>query len=91
MFLGPRFAFLIWWLIAPIRVNASFAQFTFPWLVGIAGLIFIPWTTLMYTIIFPLNSWDWLWIGFAIAADIFTYTSGVYKRKAIPYYPETAP
>jgi hypothetical protein len=91
MFLGPRFAFLIWWLIAPVRVTAAFNQFNFPWLVGIAGLIFIPWTTLMYTIIFPLNSWDWLWIGLAIAADIFTYTSGVYKRKAIPYYPETAP
>jgi accessory gene regulator protein AgrB len=45
----------------------------------------------MYVLIFPLNNWDWLWLGMAIALDIFTYTSGVYKRKAIPYYPETAP
>jgi hypothetical protein len=75
----------------PARVTAAFAAFNFPWLVGIAGLVFIPWTALMYVLIFPLNSWDWLWLGIAIALDIFTYTSGMYKRKAIPYYPETAP
>jgi hypothetical protein len=91
LFLGPRFAFLVWWLIAPVRVNAAFAQFNFPWLVGIAGLVFLPWTILMYSIVFPLNGWDWLWIGLAVAMDIFTYTSGVYKRKTIPYYPESAP
>ncbi len=91
LFLGPRFAFLIWWLLAPMRVTAAFNQFNFPGIVGILGLIFVPWTTLMYTIVFPLNSWDWLWVGLAVAADIFTYSSGVYKRKAIPYYPESAP
>ena len=91
MFLGPRFAFLVYWLLSPARVTAAFAAFNFPWLVGIAGLIFIPWTALMYVLIFPLNNWDWLWLGIAVALDIFTYTSGMYKRKAIPYYPETAP
>jgi len=91
MFLGPRFAFLIYWLLVPLKVSTAFAQFNFTWLVGILGLVFVPWTTLMYVIVFPLNNWDWLWIGLAVAADIFTYTSGVYKRKAIPYYPETAP
>jgi hypothetical protein len=91
MFLGPRFAFLIYWLFVPLKVSAAFAGLNFPWLVGILGLIFLPWTILMYVIVFPLNNWDWLWIGLAIAADIFTYTSGTYKRKSIPYYPETAP
>jgi hypothetical protein len=91
MFLGPRFAFLIYWLIVPVRVSASFAGFNFPWLIGLLGLVFLPWTILMYVIVFPLNGFDWIWIGLAIAADIFTYTSGAYKRKSIPYYPETAP
>ena len=91
VFLGPRIGFFFWWLLAPVRVNASFAGFNFPWLVGIAGLVFIPWTTLMYTMVFPTNGWDWLWIGLALGADVLTYVGGTYKRKNVPYYPATAP
>jgi hypothetical protein len=91
MVLGPRFAFLIYWLLAPVRVNAAINAFNFPWLVGIAGLIFLPWTILMYAIVFPLNGWDWLWIGLAVAADIFTYVGSAEKRKSVPYYPSSAP
>lgn len=91
VFAGPRLGFLVYWLLAPVRVNAAFGAFNFPWLVGLAGLIFIPWATLMYAIVFPTNGWDWLWIGLALGADIATYASGVYKRKEVPYYPATAP
>jgi hypothetical protein len=31
------------------------------------------------------------WIGLALGADITTYAGGLYKRKEIPYYPDTAP
>lgn len=91
VFLGPRFGFLIYWLLAPLRVNLAFTGLNFPWLVGILGLIFIPWTTLMYVIIFPLNGFDWIWLGLGVASDVATYMGGTYKRKEIPYYPETAP
>ena len=47
MLLGPRFAFLVYWLIAPIRVNLAFANLNFPWLVGLLGLVFAPWTVLI--------------------------------------------
>ena len=90
-FLGPRFAFLIYWLLAPLKVNLAFTGLNFPWLVGIAGLVFLPWTILMFVIVAPLNGWDWLWIGLAIGADIATYMGGTYKRKEVPYYPSTAP
>jgi hypothetical protein len=91
MFLGPRVAFLIYWLLAPLKVQLAFNAFNFPWLVGIAGLVFLPWTTLMFVIVAPMNGWDWLWIGLAVAADIATYMGGTYKRKEVPYYPPTAP
>jgi hypothetical protein len=91
MFLGPRFGFLIYWLLAPLKVQLAFNAFNFPWLVGIAGLVFLPWTILMFVIVAPLNGWDWLWIGLAVAADIATYMGGTYKRKEVPYYPSTAP
>ena len=88
-FLGPRVGFLVWWLLQPLRINAAFNTFIWPLL----GLIFLPWTTLMYLIVFPggVNGWDWLWIGLSVAADLATYTSGAYKRKEVPYYPSTAP
>jgi hypothetical protein len=91
VFFGPRLAFLIYWLIAPVRVNAAFAAFNLPWLVGIAALIFAPWTALMYVIVFPLNGWDWLWIGLAIGCDVASYIGGYHNRRSVPMYPETAP
>jgi apolipoprotein N-acyltransferase len=91
VFFGPRLGFLIYWLIAPVRVNAAFATFNLPWLVGLAGLIFAPWTALMYVMIFPLNGFDWVWLGFGIMADVASYIGGYQNRKAVPYYPDTAP
>ena len=81
----------MYWLIAPVRVNAAFGVFNFPWLVSLLGLIFAPWTALMYAIVFPLNGFDWIWLGFGIAADIFSYVGSYHNRKQVPYYPETAP
>ena len=64
MFFGPRLGFLVVLAdYAPARVNLSLAAFNFPWLVSLAGLIFAPWTMLMYVMIFPLNGWDWIWLG----------------------------
>jgi hypothetical protein len=91
MFLGPRFAFLVYWLIAPVRVNASLATFNFPWLVSLMGLIFAPWTILMYVIIFPMNGFDWIWLGFGIMADVASYIGGYHNRQRVPGYPENDP
>ena len=93
VFFGPRLAFLIYWLIpaGQVKVNRAFADFNLPWLVGILGLIFAPWTLLMYVIIFPLNGFDWVWLGLGIMADVAGYIGGYHNRKQVPYYPETAP
>jgi len=90
VFFGPRLGFLVYWLIWPLRVAAAFATFSLPWLVGLCGLIFAPWTTLMYVIIFPLNGFDWIWLGLGIGADVVSYIGGYHNRKQVPYYPETA-
>jgi hypothetical protein len=86
MFFGPRLGFLVWWLIAPLRVNAALANFNFPWLVSLLGLIFAPWTMLMYTIIFPLNGFDWIWLGLAIGADVAGYIGAFHHRERVPGY-----
>jgi len=92
LFLGPRFAFLIYWLIPYGRVQVSLAFNTWIW--PLLGLIFLPWTTLMLVLVYGVNGivgFDWVWVGLALAADIFTYSSGAYKRKSVPYYPASAP
>jgi hypothetical protein len=91
VFFGPRLGFLVYWLLAPVRVNAAVQAFNFPWLVSIAGLIFAPWTMLMYVIVFPLNGWDWLWIGLGIMADVASWMGAFQNRKKVPYYPENDP
>jgi len=91
VFFGPRLAFLVYWLLAPVRVSAAFAAFNLPWLVGIASLIFAPWTALMYVMIFPLNGFDWVWLGLGIGLDIFSYVGAYHKRQQVPGYPENDP
>jgi hypothetical protein len=89
VFFGPRLGFLVWWLVAPIRVNLALANFNFPWMVGLLGLIFLPWTLLMYTIVFPVNGFDWIWIGFGIMADVAGYLGGYHNRRQVPGYTST--
>ena len=43
----PRIAFAVYWIARPASVNAAFDTFIFPLL----GLIFLPFTTLMYVIL----------------------------------------
>ena len=83
---GPRLAFLIYWLLVPLKVNTAFATFNLPWLVGLLGLIFAPWTALMYVIVFPLTGYDWFWVGLGIAMDVFSYVGSYENRKRVPGY-----
>jgi hypothetical protein len=39
-----------------LKINAAFDTFILPFL----GLIFLPWTTPMYAIVFPVVGFDWL-------------------------------
>ena len=46
---GPRLAILVWWLLNPVYIGAAFGN----WIVPLLGFIFLPWTLLMYFIIYP--------------------------------------
>ena len=77
--LGPRFAILIWWLIRPIYYNLVFSTWIWPLL----GVIFLPWTTLMYLIVGggPLIGFDWVWMGLALLTDLGSYGGGAYGNR----------
>ena len=78
-FFGPRLAFLVFWLFpwGRVKVAAAFDTFILPLL----GLIFLPWTTLAYSIVFPVANLDLVWIGLALVADIAGYAFGNRSRK----------
>lgn len=81
--LGPRAAILVWWLLQPVRWQATFTTFIWPFL----GFLFAPWTTLMYVLVAPggLAGFDWVWIGLSVVADIAMWSGGAYgNRNRIP-------
>ena len=90
LLLGPRFFGAMWWLFQPgqwqLAFNGVFGN-NFWWLWPILGIVFIPWTTIMYVIVAPggVVGWDWLWLGLMLFADIASYGGGI-GRKQIPQY-----
>ena len=48
------------------------------------GIIFLPFTTLMYALIWSptgLTGWDWLWLVFAVIIDVSHWGSSAYANK----------
>jgi len=85
LLLGPRFFGVMWWLINPDRWDRAYDTFIWP----VVGLVFAPWTTLMYVAVFPggVNDIDWFWIAFAAVADVASYAGGGYgNRERMPSY-----
>jgi hypothetical protein len=85
LFLGPRAAILIWYLVQPARWAMTFPQ---TWVWPLLGSLFLPWLTLMYVIVAPggIVGLDWLWLGLALAADILSYSGGGYgNRRRLGY------
>jgi hypothetical protein len=81
----PPFGSLILWLARPNLFSAAFGG---SWFWPILGIIFLPFTTLMYVILWSANGlsgWDWFWIVMAVMIDLMHYSSTVYNnRNQIP-------
>ncbi len=77
--MGPRAAIFIWWLIEPLRWSAAFTSFLWPFL----GFLLLPWTTLMYVIVYPggIEGLDIVWLGIAFGFDLFTWFGGAYGNR----------
>jgi hypothetical protein len=83
---GPRLGILVWWLFQPLRFQATFNTFIWPFL----GFLFLPWTTIMYLAVYGFNGiigFDWIWLGLGLLADIASYSSAYRERRSVPYYP----
>jgi hypothetical protein len=81
---GPRLGFLIFWLFPYGQLKISVALNG--WFLPLMGLIFLPWTTLAYVMLFPVISFDWIWLGFAFLADLAGYGAGAARRRDVSWY-----
>ena len=99
MFAGffPRLGTLFIWLARPVMFSNAFGG---SWLLPILGIIFLPFTTLMYVILWSpgigLTTWDWFWLVMAVVIDVMHWSSTVYSNrnqipgvKATPTTPST--
>lgn len=78
----PRIAVLIIWLARPAYFTAVFGG---NWLLPILGILFLPFTTLIYILLATpgvgLVGLDWLWLALAVLLDIGGYGSTGYANR----------
>ena len=82
----PRLGTFIVWLARP---NLFSQAFNGSWFWPILGIVFLPFTTLMYVILWSpgigLTTYDWFWLIMAVVIDAMHWSSTVYSnRKQIP-------
>lgn len=79
LLIGPRIAGIAWYLTDLARWNAAFSSILWP----IAGLIFLPWTTMAWVFMSSggVNGLDWIVIALAFLLDIGAFGGGGYSRR----------
>lgn len=82
----PRMALLFIWVFTPL-VDRAFATFVGPLL----GLAFLPFTTIMYVLAFPVIGWGWFWVVLGLILDIGIYAGGAYRNRSQIQGYETGP
>jgi hypothetical protein len=81
--IGPRGLIVLWWLVQPVRWNATFDTFILPFL----GFLFLPWTTVAYVLVAPegVTGLDFLLLALAVALDVSSWFGGAYgNRNRLP-------
>jgi hypothetical protein len=79
IFIGPRIAGIAWYLTDSARWSAAFSNVLWP----IAGLIFLPWTTMAWVFVSGggVSGLDWIVVALAFLLDIGAFGGGGYSRR----------
>jgi hypothetical protein len=81
--LFPRLALFIVWVARPALVAAAFST----WIVPLLGIIFLPFATLIYVILytpgFGLAPWAWFWVVLAGVFDVAHLVAGIARRREL--------
>jgi hypothetical protein len=75
---GPRLVLALEWIFGH-RIQHAFAHWWWPLL----GIIFLPWTTLMYVIVWSsggVHGANWIAVAFGFALDVVSYMGRASQR-----------
>jgi hypothetical protein len=77
----PRLALFIVWVARPALVGAAFGT----WIVPLLGIIFLPFATLIYVLLYTpgigLIGWEWFWVIFAALFDVAHLAATIARRR----------
>lgn len=80
----PRLAVLMLWIARPVYVHQAFGS---SFLLPVLGILFLPFTTLMYLLLYTpgigLFGFDWLWIGIAVLLDVGNWTASAARGRRV--------
>ncbi|MCB0919062.1 MAG: hypothetical protein KDC39_10905 [Actinobacteria bacterium] len=80
----PRIALLLIWIFG----DAVQLAFDFDWLIPLLGLLFLPYTTLVYVLMFwwtgPVEGFAWFFVILAFIADISSYVAAAKRPPSAP-------
>ena len=78
--LGPRIALAFWWIFGD-RVDLAFDS----WIVPLLGLLFLPWTTIAYLIVWSpdggVEGAEWIVVALGLALDIASYSARAARKR----------
>ena len=88
---APRLVIILAWIFG----NRWDAVWKGNWFWPLLGLIFAPYTTIMYVLAYTpgigISGWDWLWISLGVLLDIMKWSNMANNRRGVPGYQETYP
>ena len=80
---APRLIVVFAWIARPTYFDAVFDTWIFPLL----GLIFLPFTTLIWLLVGAppqgVAGWDWLWVALAVLLDLSHYANTYEQRGTV--------
>ena len=81
--LGPRVASVVWWIFDFDRWQTAFEIFPISIIWPILGIIFVPWTTLIYVLVAPegISGLDVVLLMIALVVDAVSLGGGGYGNR----------
>ena len=81
---APRLFLIIAWIFNPLRWNIVWGS----WLWPLLGIIFLPYTTVMYMLSWTapggVTGWGWMWVIMGVMLDMMQWGAVYERRQQIP-------